>query len=48
MVETPRVSAAQIGRWLAVAGIILAGLVLYFLYAPDTWPVVTTMREAAR
>jgi len=31
----------ELGRWLVVAAVIVAGIVLFFLFAPGTPPAVT-------
>ena len=31
----------EIGRWLVVAVVIVVGIVLFFMFAPGTPPVVT-------
>ena len=35
-----RLSGGELGRWLVLASIILLGIVLFFIYAPRTQPVV--------
>lgn len=43
--ERTEVTLADLGRWLAVAGIILAGIALYFWLAPRTHPIVEPMSQ---
>lgn len=38
--ERPRIPAADLGRWLLVAALLVAGIVLYFKYAPRAEPLV--------
>lgn len=46
--ERPRIPAADLGRWLLVAALLLAGIALYFRYAPGAEPLVhPALPEAA-
>jgi hypothetical protein len=38
MDERPTPSRGPVGRWLAVAVLILAGIALYFVFAPSSPP----------
>ena len=38
----------ELGRWLFVAGLILVGLVLYFVYAPGSEPPARVAVPEAR
>jgi hypothetical protein len=38
--ERTRIPGRELGRWLFVAIILLAGIALYFYYAPRAQPVV--------
>lgn len=38
--ERSRIPAADLGRWLLVAVLLLAGIALYFRYAPRAEPIV--------
>ena len=39
--ERSRIPASELTRWLFVAVLIVAGIVLYFRYAPRSVPIVT-------
>ncbi len=40
------VSVSQLARWMLVAGLVVLGIVLYFIFAPDSRPVATpTIQE---
>ncbi len=43
--ERPRIPAGELGRWLFVAALIIAGIVLYFRYAPRAVPIVTPVTQ---
>ena len=46
--ERSRIPAGELARWLFVAVLIVAGIVLYFRYAPRSEPVVTpTMQDTS-
>jgi hypothetical protein len=45
--ERTEVALSDLKRWLAVAGIILAGVALYFWLAPRTHPIVETVSPEA-
>jgi len=40
--ERPVIRGPELARWLVVAIVILAGIGLYFWYAPRTQPAATT------
>ncbi len=45
--ERSRIPANELARWLFVAVLIVAGIALYFRYAPRSEPIVTpTMQDA--
>lgn len=35
------VGGAEMGRWLLVAALVVIGVILYFIFAPDSRPVAT-------
>ncbi|HEY8256244.1 MAG TPA: hypothetical protein VIG08_01160 [Gemmatimonadales bacterium] len=35
------VGGGEVARWLLVAALIVVGIVLYFVFAPDSRPVAT-------
>ncbi|HQR19210.1 MAG TPA: hypothetical protein PK948_12630 [Gemmatimonadales bacterium] len=39
--ERSRIPARDLGRWLFVAVLLIAGILLYFKYAPRAQPIVT-------
>jgi len=39
--ERSRIPARDLGRWLFVAVLLIAGIILYFRYAPSAQPIVT-------
>lgn len=43
--ERSRIPASELGRWIFVAVLLLAGIVLYFRYAPAADPIVKPMVE---
>lgn len=46
--ERSRIPARELGRWLFVAALLIAGILLYFKYAPHAEPIVTpTTQEPA-
>lgn len=46
--ERSRIPAGELARWLFVAVLIVAGIVLYFRYAPRSEPIVTpNMRDTS-
>ena len=46
--ERPKIPARDLGRWLFVAALLLAGVLLYFRYAPRAEPIVSpTTQEPA-
>ena len=51
MVDEDRVtiSGSELARWLIVAAIVIAGIVLFFYFAPSSKPAVPpTVQEAPR
>ena len=45
--ERSRIPAGELARWLFVAVLILAGIVLYFRYAPRAEPIVKPIMQDA-
>jgi hypothetical protein len=44
--ERSRIPGAELGRWLLVVVLLVAGIILYFRYAPGADPIVTpTMQD---
>jgi hypothetical protein len=43
--ERSRIPAPELARWLFVAVLIVAGIVLYFRYAPRSAPIVTPIMQ---
>ena len=44
--ERTTVGGAELMRWLLVAALVVAGVALYFMFAPDSRPVATpTIQE---
>ncbi len=43
--ERSRIPGTDLGRWLFVALLILAGIVLYFRFAPRSSPIVTPIMQ---
>jgi hypothetical protein len=44
--ERAVVAGAELARWLLVVGLVVIGVILYFIYAPDSPPVATpTVQE---
>jgi hypothetical protein len=39
--ERTEVSGGEVARWLLVAVLIVVGVLLYFVFAPDSRPVAT-------
>jgi hypothetical protein len=39
--ERTTVGGGELGRWLLVVALVVVGVVLYFIFAPDSLPVVT-------
>ena len=39
--ERSRIPAGELSRWLFVAALLIAGVLLYFKYAPRAEPIVT-------
>ena len=34
------IGGGELARWLLLAGFVLAGIVMYFMYAPSSQPVI--------
>jgi hypothetical protein len=43
--ERTRIPGRELGRWLVVAAILVAGIALYFYYAPHAEPVVRPVTQ---
>jgi len=46
--ERTVIRGPELGRWFAVAALLLIGLALYFLYAPRTDPPAPTAEHEGR
>ena len=45
--ERTEIRGSEIGRWLFVVVLVVIGIVLYFLFAPDSRPVaIPSVQEA--
>jgi hypothetical protein len=45
--ERTEIRGGEIGRWLLVAALVVIGIVLYFVFAPDSRPVATPSVQEA-
>ena len=45
--ERTEIRGAEMGRWLLVAALVVVGVILYFVFAPDSRPVATPSVQEA-
>jgi hypothetical protein len=45
--ERTEIRGAEMGRWLLVAVLVVVGVILYFVFAPDSRPVATPSVQEA-
>ena len=45
--ERTEIRGADMGRWLLVAALVVIGIALYFVFAPDSRPVATPSVQEA-
>ena len=45
--ERTEIRSSEMGRWLLVAVLVVVGIVLYFVFAPDSRPVATPSVQEA-
>ena len=45
--ERTTVGGGELGRWMLVAALVVVGVVLYFIFAPDSRPVATPSIQEA-
>ena len=46
--ERTEIRGTEMGRWLFVAALVVIGIVLYFVFAPDSRPVATPSIQEAQ
>jgi hypothetical protein len=45
--EQKEIRGMELGRWLLIAALVVAGIALYFVFAPDSRPIATPSVQEA-